>query len=135
VKRRKKRQMAEAVLDASAILALVRKESGGDSVEQIISRSIVSTVNVSEAIAKLVQKGVGPEIAEEIVFGLPFETADFDRSMAAAAGKMWLRGSKAGLSFGDRACLALAEASGLPAMTADQQWKRFASVVEILYIR
>jgi PIN domain nuclease of toxin-antitoxin system len=127
--------MAEAVLDASAILALVRKESGGDSVEQIISRSIVSTVNVSEAIAKLVQKGVGPEIAEEIVFGLPFETADFDRSMAAAAGKMWLRGSKAGLSFGDRACLALAEASGLPAMTADQQWKRFASVVEILYIR
>lgn len=135
MKPRKKRQMAEAVLDASALLALVRNESGGGSVEQVISRSIVSTVNVSEAIAKLVQKGVVPEIAEEIIFGLPFETADFDRSMAAAAGKMWLRGSKAGLSFGDRACLALAEASGLPAMTADQQWKRFASVVEILYIR
>jgi PIN domain nuclease of toxin-antitoxin system len=127
--------MAEAVLDASAILALVRQEPGAEAVAQIIARSIVSTVNASEVVAKLVQKGVGPELAEEIVFGLPFETADFDRTMAAAAGKMWLRGSKAGLSFGDRACLALAEASGLPAITADQQWKRFVSAVGIRYVR
>lgn len=127
--------MAEAVLDASAILALVRQEPGAGTVGQIIARSIVCTVNASEAVAKLVQKGVGPEVAEDIVFGLPFETADFDRSLAAAAGRMWLRGSKAGLSFGDRACLALAEASGLPAITADQQWKRFVSVVEVKYIR
>ncbi|HUF46143.1 MAG TPA: type II toxin-antitoxin system VapC family toxin [Aestuariivirgaceae bacterium] len=127
--------MAEAVLDASAILALVRQESGADVVGQIIARSIVSTVNASEAVAKLVQKGVEPETAEEIIFGLPFQTVDFDREMAAAAGRMWLRGSKAGLSFGDRACLALAEGSGLPAITTDQQWRRFMTAVEIRYIR
>jgi PIN domain nuclease of toxin-antitoxin system len=127
--------MTEAVLDASAILALLREEPGAESVAELIDNCIASTVNASEVIAKLVERGAPPASAEEIVFGLPFEMVDFDRALAAAAGRMWSRGSIAGLSFGDRACLALAELTGLPAVTTDQQWKRFKSAVEIRYVR
>lgn len=127
--------MAEAVLDASAILALVGEEPGAEAVARIIANCIVSTVNGSEAIAKLVERGVPSDVAEEIIFGLPFELVDFDRPLAAAAGRMWPRGRRAGLSLGDRACLALAEAKSLPAVTADTQWRRFESSTDIKYIR
>lgn len=127
--------MAEAVLDASAILALIRQEPGAETVADVIGKCIASTVNGCEAVAKLVERGVPPETAEDIVFSLPFEMVDFDRRLAAAAGRMWLRGSEAGLSLGDRACLALAEATRLPAITADKQWRHFRSTVEIRYIR
>ncbi len=76
---------------------------------RIIAKCLVSTVNGSEAVAKLVERGVPPDMAESIIFGLPFEPVDFDRPLAAAAGRMWPRGRRAGLSLGDRACLALAE--------------------------
>ncbi len=127
--------MAEGVLDASAILALIGEEPGAEMVAAVIANCIVSTVNGSEAIAKLVQRGLPTQTAEEIIFGLPFELADFDRPQAAAAGRMWQRGREAGLSLGDRACLALAEATGLPAITADRQWQQFRSSVDIRYIR
>ena len=127
--------MAEAVLDASAILALVGEEPGAESVARIIANCLVSTVNGSEAVAKLVERGVPPDTAESIIFGLPFEPVDFDRPLAAAAGRMWPRGRRAGLSLGDRACLALAEAQNLPAVTADKQWQKFESSIEIRYIR
>jgi len=127
--------MAEAVLDASAILALVGEEPGADAVARIVANCLVSTVNGSEAVAKLVERGMPPEVAEDIIFGLPFEPVDFDRPLAAAAGRMWPRGRRAGLSLGDRACLALAEAKNLPAITADTQWRRFESSTEIRYIR
>jgi ribonuclease VapC len=48
---------------------------------------------------------------------------------------MRARARTAGLSLGDRACLALAEARGLPVVTADRQWKAFQSTVEIKQLR
>lgn len=40
-----------------------------------------------------------------------------------------------GLSFGDGACLALAEQPGKPALTADRAWSDLAIGVEICLIR
>ena len=127
--------MTEVVLDASAVLALVREEPGAEAVAGIVSGAVISTVNVSEAVAKLVQKGAPSEGAREIVFSLPLRMVDFDAEQAAAAGQMWPRGRAAGLSFGDRACLALAETLNLCAVTADRRWKSFDAKVEIRYIR
>jgi len=127
--------MTEAVLDASALLAMVRGEPGADVVSGIILHSVISTVNASEAVAKLVEKGATPDTAKDIIFSLPMRMVPFDADQAAAAGKMWLRGKPAGLSFGDRACLALAESMNLCAITADRHWKAFAAKVEVRYIR
>ena len=127
--------IVEAVLDASAVLALIKEEPGADRVADAAPRSMISTVNVSEAVAKLVEKGAAPDAAKGIVFSLPMQMADFDAWQAALAGMMWMRGKRAGLSFGDRACLALAESLGVPVLTADKQWKLFDSTIEIRFIR
>ena len=60
---------------------------------------------------------------------------DFDLSQAKVAGDLrWLTRVQ-GLSLGDRACLALARALGLPAMTADRAWAGLEVGIEIRTIR
>ena len=125
--------MAEIVLDASAILALLRNEPGSEAVRAVIATGLVSTVNVSEVVAKLVERGASEAI--DIVDSLPFETADFDTGLALAAGLMWTRGKKVGLSLGDRACLALAEHRRLPVITADRQWRGLDVSIEVRILR
>ena len=46
----------------------------------------------------------------------------FDAELAYRAGMLRSATRPAGLSLGDRACLALAERLGLPALTADRAW-------------
>ncbi|WP_366140054.1 twitching motility protein PilT [uncultured Jannaschia sp.] len=38
--------MSDVVLDASAVLAMLREEPGGDTVGQYIGRAAISTVNL-----------------------------------------------------------------------------------------
>ncbi|MGQ0484148.1 MAG: type II toxin-antitoxin system VapC family toxin [Hyphomicrobiales bacterium] len=127
--------MADIVLDASAILALLRNEPGSEAVAAVIAGGLVSTVNLSEVVAKLVERGSSAADAVDIVDGLPFETADFDSNLAFATGLMWMRGKKQGLSLGDRACLALAEHHRLPVVTADRNWRDLDVAIEIRILR
>ena len=127
--------MSEAVLDASAVLAMMRNERGGASVRQLIRQSIMSAVNLSEVLSKLIDYGAAPESAREAVSALPCKVEPFDLDQALAAGKMRTRARETGLSLGDRACLALAEARDLPAVTADTRWNAFQSTVEIRQLR
>jgi ribonuclease VapC len=119
----------------SALLALLREEPGAEAVAAVIDGALVSTVNASETIAKLIQRGAGTEEAEEIVLSLPLETRAFELTDAARAGKMWPRGRAIGLSLGDRACLALAESLSLPVMSTDSRWRSFETSIEIRLLR
>ena len=47
-----KRRVSEAVLDASALLAFLRKEPSGKQVQAVLGRSMISTVNLAEVVAK-----------------------------------------------------------------------------------
>ncbi|MGB6548793.1 MAG: PIN domain-containing protein, partial [Xanthobacteraceae bacterium] len=49
--------MASAVLDSSAILAILNNEPGADAVEEMLDDALVSTVNYAEVVAKLVERG------------------------------------------------------------------------------
>jgi PIN domain nuclease of toxin-antitoxin system len=60
----------------------------------------------------------------------PFTLAD----AVEAAGLRPLT-AKAGLSLGDRSCLALARRLGTPALTADQPWRGIDLPVEVRSIR
>ena len=40
--------MSKVVLDASALLALIKNETGGDVVESLLGNIVMSSVNVSE---------------------------------------------------------------------------------------
>ena len=57
---------------------------------------------------------------------LPVAIVAADQGLAHIAGRLRAVTASAGLSLGDRFCLALAKRDGLPAMTADKQWRTIA---------
>ena len=114
------------VLDASAVLALLQGEPGVDVVLQALPRGAISAVNLSEIVAKLADHGMPVDAVRAALDGLPLEVHAFDRDAAYAAGELRRATKRAGLSFGDRACLALAGRLGSMAVTADRAWASLA---------
>jgi PIN domain nuclease of toxin-antitoxin system len=55
--------VSEVVLDASALIAVLREEPGAAAVEAVLDDAAISTVNLSEVQAKLVERGTPAEIA------------------------------------------------------------------------
>lgn len=127
--------MAEAVLDASAILALLRSEPGSEQVEDVIADALVSVVNESEVISKLIWRGQTSAQGLDVVRGLPYRLISLDVNLARRAGVLWHVTKAQGLSFGDRCSLALAEREGLPVFTANTRWGEVALDLEIRLIR
>ena len=56
---------------------------------------------------------------------------DADQGLATIAGRLRAMTAEAGLSLGDRFCLALARRDGLPALTADKQWRTVADAAGV----
>lgn len=128
--------MSDVVLDASSILAVLNEESGAERVEAAIrAGAAVSTVNLSEVIAKLADSGLDEEAVREALGNVQMAVVSFDDDLAYRAGLLRPLTRGVGLSFGDRACLALAQRLGLPAMTADRAWSDLAVGVTIEVIR
>jgi PIN domain nuclease of toxin-antitoxin system len=128
-------ETVEAVLDASAVLAWLNLEIGGSEVGSIIARAAISAVNLSEIVTKLAERGKSSDVIADMIDLLPCALVDFDAAQAAAAGLMSTETRKAGLSLGDRACLALAAAHGLPAWTSDRAWAKVDVGVDVRFIR
>ena len=127
--------MAKVVLDTSALLAFVSEERGGETVADVIADAVISTVNVAEAVTKLVDRGASLDRAREVLAIAEYEIADFDRQQAEQTGALIARTRQRGLSLGDRACLALAQREGLPALTADRRWAEIDIGVEVRLFR
>ena len=127
--------MPEAVLDASAVLALLHGEPGGETVQPILSDCVISTVNLSEIIAKLVEKGIDGETAVRLTEAQPFRPVDHTLDLARITGTLRAETRQAGLSLGDRACLALALAMDLPVFTADRAWRALPLDIDVRPIR
>lgn len=111
-----------AVLDASALLAVLHGERGGDVVEALLDGAVMSAVNWSEVVQKAASRGVATDGLAEDVGALGVRVVDFDREAAEATARLWQLTRAAGLSMADRACLALAGALGVAAVTADATW-------------
>lgn len=123
------------VLDSSALLAWAWDEPGADRVDQVIERGVVSAINWSEVVARLVERGLSEEEAVEARTQFPVDIRPFDAPQALAAGLLRRATRSAGLSLGDRACLALARLEGMPAVTADRAWAGLELGVEVEVIR
>ena len=119
------------VLDASALLALMLGEDGADAVHAVLARAQIGAVNLSEVVAKLQERGVPDEIIDQSLVDLDLQVVPFNREQAMRAGKLRILTRRAGLSLGDRACLATAAALGAVAITTDQAWARLSVDVEI----
>jgi PIN domain nuclease of toxin-antitoxin system len=82
----------------------------------------MSAVNLSEVVATLTDRGVPESEIHEAIDPLDLDIVEFGTAQAFQAGRLRQSTRKAGLSFGDRACLALAMATRLPVVTADRAW-------------
>lgn len=127
--------MADAVLDTSAILAVILSEPGRESIIDIMPRSLVSVVNEAEVISVLIRSGAPPARALDAVRSLAYRVVDLDAGLARRAGMLWREVKPRGLSLGDRCCLALAERESLPAITADQRWADLQLGVKVQIFR
>lgn len=127
--------MGKVVLDASALLVLLNDESGSASVEAVLPGAAISAVNLSEVVAKLADRSVPLEIISTALLSLGLEVHPFDQEMAFVAGSLRPKTRSAGLSFGDRGCLALALLLSRTVLTADKSWKNLRLGVKIRLVR
>ncbi len=111
-----------AVLDASAVLALLFNEPGADTVaEHIAAGATMSTVNLSEVATILIRHGRDPDTVLDPLQA-QVDILAFTDSDAIATAQLYPLVSAKGLSLGDRACLALARRLNAPAVTAEHVW-------------
>ena len=127
--------MTEAVVDASAVLAVFQAEPGASKVKDALPSVLLSSVNASEAVAKLIRYGSDPQAAVDMVRRLRCPIVPVDDRLGLRAGALYATTFRLGLSLGDRVCLALAEREGLPVLTADSAWASLDIGVEIRLIR
>ena len=117
--------MIKNVLDASAVLAVLNGERGEKKVIPLLRESAISTVNLTEVGAKLLEAGMDEASAQIAVSVLGIgQVVDFTEDLAWEAAKLRPLTKQYGLSLGDRACLALATRLYVPAVTADKEWSK-----------
>lgn len=125
----------EFVMDSSAILALVFQEPGREHVAVALPGALISSVNLTELISKMLDRGLSLEQVDDQMNDFSVVTVNFDGDLAIQAGVLRAATRHRGLSLGDRACLALAIREGLPVMTADRAWSDLDLPVEVVLIR
>lgn len=77
--------MASVVLDASAVLALVRDEPGADMVIPHVGRAAISAVNLQEIVKELLLSGLDEATTRELLDELRLDIRAHDAAAAFAA--------------------------------------------------
>lgn len=123
------------VFDASALLCVIYQEPGADVVARHFDGAVISSVNYSEVVAKLQQRGASDEDIAAGLADININIAAFDTDSAIRAGKLRKATRHRGLSLGDRACLALAITQDAVAVTTDKAWASLDIGVKVQVVR
>ena len=123
------------VLDASAVLALLFDERGGDVVSSHAAGALISTVNLTEVLEKVAERDGDPDRARAILSSIGVIPVPFSERQAqlAAELKPLLRGKR--IALADRACLALVRDTGRPVLTGDRVWTALDLGIDVRLIR
>ena len=126
--------MVEVVLDASAVLAAVAQEPGHDAIYRY-DMPVISAVNYAEVHARLADWGYEKQAAKASLALLDLVVVNFTADHALVSADLRPATRPAGLSLGDRACLALAVSRKAKVLTADTAWARAKLDIDIEFIR
>lgn len=119
------------VLDASAVLAWILREPGGDRVLALMQGGgcLMSSVNAAEVVARLADARRTEAALRAVIGHIGAEIIAFDKAHATEAGVLRSATRHLGLSLGDRACLALARLRAATVITADRAWLELAGQI------
>ena len=95
--------MSDAVIDASALLAILNDEPGAETVAHYIPGATISSVNLSEVVAKLADNAMPEDAIREAIRVLELKILPFDERLSYSAGLLRPETREKGLSLGDRA--------------------------------
>lgn len=124
-----------AVLDTSAVLAVLFAETGADAVIAFGPSAILSAVSYSECLAKASDRGLPPAEAARVLASLRYRIVPFDQDVAELAARFRQPTRHLNCSFADRACLATAAVCRLPVVTADRDWTAVDLGIEVILFR
>jgi PIN domain nuclease of toxin-antitoxin system len=127
--------VSSAVLDASALLAFLRRELGAETVAAALADCSISSVNLAETYSRLVRSGGSLDSVVRHVERLQIPVVAFDEPQALVASSIHSRTRQYGLSLADCACLALGISNSAVVLTADRAWGQLSLGVEIVLIR
>lgn len=123
------------LLDASAVLAMMFGERGGERVEALLPHCCISAANLSEVVAKLYDRKIDDARVRRVLDNFTVESIEFDRDLALLAGNLRPLTRHLGLSLGDRACLATAQAGSFTVVTADRAWAQLELGIPVELVR
>ena len=122
-----------AVLDTSALLAYFKAETGAKPIEGIIDSSIMSIINLTEAIIVLSRTNPSRLTYYQMVVNeLVIHKYESDSNIMMLASEISVKyREKHNLSLGDCYCLALGKLLSLPIYTGDRLWAGLENKVGI----
>jgi PIN domain nuclease of toxin-antitoxin system len=127
--------VSKSVLDSSVLLAILKNEQLDDEIQEAIEGAAMSAVNFTEVWTKIYDLGLTEDPRIGSLFSLLSRIEPFTESQARLAADLRPATKRAGLSLGDRACLALALTIRGEVYTADRQWQNVNVGCDIHLIR
>ena len=116
--------MSDVVLDASAVLAMLREEPGGEVVADYIGRAVISAVNLQEVAKEMLREGATLDATRRILDELGLDVRAHDVEAAYRSAALYEQTKQYGRGLGDRSCMALGLQLGLPVLTTDREWQQ-----------
>ena len=122
--------------DSSALLASVFREPGAEKVVSLIDDCEIHSVNLAEAVRKMLKVGATAEEVETILGELDLKVnVALSARDAFEAGKLGFDARMQGLSVRDCICLTVGGRSGQIVVTADRRWSELAGQAKVIQIR
>lgn len=122
------------VIDASAVLAVCKQEEGMIEARRKMRNGIISAVNLSEVFTVSLRHNKRA-MADAIVQTAELTIVAFDERSASLAASLEDVTRHMGISFADRACLALGISEQKPVLTGDHRWADLNLGVELDFFR
>jgi ribonuclease VapC len=125
------------VLDASAVLAWLFQEHGGQLVDRMLEHSALSTVNLAEVLYRSDEAGMATDELEDDLKALGLRVVPFTEGDARLVPEIRRTARREGarLSLADCCCLATGVHLNLPVVGGDQAWESLRLGVDIHPIR
>lgn len=131
----KNRRPPKFAVDTSALLAMMQNAPGGSLVGVKLHYSAISTVNLCEVLEYSLAHNIPIAGMTDDLTILGLRIEPFTHEDAHRVAELGRNPRAAALSLSDRVCLALAQRLGVPALTADDSWKKLDIGIEVQVLR